>query len=675
MQVSVYLRTNKHSTLKMPYMIYNYRPEIDGLRAVAVLAVIANHLNSVILPGGYLGVDIFFVISGYVITSSLQNGANASLGRLLIDFYSRRIKRLAPALITIVIFFSVLIRLFVPDTKAYALTGVSSLFGISNIFLYTQAIDYFGQSAKTNPFTHTWSLGVEEQFYLIFPLLFMWRAGQSNSNQKLRLIVLSGLSLASLLAYVITYYIDQPAAYFLMPFRFWELGVGCILAFGTKHFNQFFIPFFQKINPARPSFFILVGLCIPEQYTVFATVFVVLSTVALIGSLKPQSFTFRILTYPAVVYMGLISYSLYLWHWCIICLSRWTIGIYAWSMPFQLILIFVLAIVSYHFIEKPLRKADWFNQKLMTIAIGLAGFVAASAVILLTQRFGFPQFSGVYDKNEIGYISPMPGYKAKYSGREIDKCFAHTIFSTNTEGHAGNITRCLAINGSTTLLTFVGDSHAMDLFPMADKIYNTGEASVLNIFSPGCRVPPTPDEDVSCAFITSLIKYLSENRSERLVLVIRSNYSPKFADGTLSSYSKVLERFLNENVPKNLNIVYFAPSPKYNAIGPGSYCSRQWFRPEWAISDKCKNGFAENRNEQLARRKDFFDYLRNLEKTHSNFYVYDPFDVLCGSTSKFCSPLREGGRLIYRDSSHLTEEGSELLSKPFQEFLEKHKLL
>jgi len=129
-------------------MIYNYRPEIDGLRAVAVLAVIANHLNSVILPGGYLGVDIFFVISGYVITSSLQNGANASLGRLLIDFYSRRIKRLAPALITIVIFFSVLIRLFVPDTKAYALTGVSSLFGISNIFLYTQAIDYFGSNSQ-----------------------------------------------------------------------------------------------------------------------------------------------------------------------------------------------------------------------------------------------------------------------------------------------------------------------------------------------------------------------------------------------------------------------------------------------------------------------------------------------------------------------------------------------
>ena len=208
-----------------------YRPEIDGLRAFAVVAVIINHFNKEILPNGYLGVDIFFVISGFVITSSLYQRPSKNFKDFISGFYERRIKRLVPALSVFVLITSIAICLFNPFAGTSLKTGLSSLFGLSNIYLFQVSTDYFARSTDLNVFTHTWSLGVEEQFYILFPFL-IWFSGfgrQTKNGSRNLFLAVGSLAIASLISFLYLYPINQPAAYFLMPTRFWEMASGCLL--------------------------------------------------------------------------------------------------------------------------------------------------------------------------------------------------------------------------------------------------------------------------------------------------------------------------------------------------------------------------------------------------------------------------------------------------------------
>ena len=217
---------------------HNYRPEIDGLRAFAVLAVIINHFSKDILPGGYLGVDIFFVISGYVITSSLHGRYSQSFRDFISGFYERRIKRLVPALSVFVLIMSIGICLFNPEPQDSLETGLAALFGLSNFSLLAQSTDYFAYSTELNIFTHTWSLGVEEQFYILFPLL-VWLSGfgqQAKNGSRNLFLLVGSLSIASFIGFIHLNNNNQPAAYFMMPSRFWEMASGCLIFVGYQRY-------------------------------------------------------------------------------------------------------------------------------------------------------------------------------------------------------------------------------------------------------------------------------------------------------------------------------------------------------------------------------------------------------------------------------------------------------
>ena len=228
----------------------HYKPEIDGLRAIAVIAVIVNHFDKKLLPGGYLGVDIFFVISGFVITSSLVGQKENSIKEFLFNFYLRRIKRLYPALILFIVVTAILLSLFSPTPKESLFTGMSALFGFSNMYLLDISSDYFGSAKELNGFLHTWSLGVEEQYYLLFPLI-LWFSGFCYPRRRsswLNYFLISILTFLSISLYVALNLMNyQNQAYYLMPARFWELGFGCLsflfLNFKNKYLKRYSRPF------------------------------------------------------------------------------------------------------------------------------------------------------------------------------------------------------------------------------------------------------------------------------------------------------------------------------------------------------------------------------------------------------------------------------------------------
>ena len=376
-----------------------YRPEIDGLRAFAVVAVIINHFNKDLLPSGYLGVDIFFVISGYVITSSLANHQRESFRDFFLGFYERRIKRLVPALVLYVLIISLLICLFNPTPESALKIGITSSIGLSNIHLFKKSTDYFAQSTELIPFSHTWSLGVEEQFYLLFPVL-IWFSGfgreRTNGNKNLSWSV-GLLSIASLTGFIYFYPINQSATYFLMPPRFWELGIGC-LVFLTLQKRVWISEQLGRV-PSLPIVALMIGtLFLPLSFAVPATISIVFLSGTLICALREGKIIFKIFTFDKFIYIGLISYSLYLWHWGVLSISRWTIGIHLWTAPFQIALMVLLAVASYKFVETPLRTAQWSQAKWKSIAYGLgASFGLALLIALagkLSSAFGFSLFTG-----------------------------------------------------------------------------------------------------------------------------------------------------------------------------------------------------------------------------------------------------------------------------------------
>ena len=450
---STYERTHAHTSSRT--LSNKYRPEIDGLRAFAVVAVIINHFNKDLLPSGYLGVDIFFVISGYVITSSLAERESKNFLDFLTGFYERRIKRLVPALVVFVLITSVLICLFNPIPGPALGLGWRSLFGISNINLYRTSSDYFAQSTELNPFTHTWSLGVEEQFYLLFPFLIWFSGfGQQKAKGARNLFIWVGaLTIASLIGFIYLYQINQPAAYFLMPPRFWEMAAGCLLFIGFQKRARIE----QALEQIPPLLVVaaMVGVMfLPVAAAVPATIGIVVLSAVLIACLKQGTTAYKFFTLEKVVYIGLISYSLYLWHWTVLSISRWTIGIHWWLVPIQIGLMLMMAIGSYKWIETPLRQLRCSRGSFLTITQGIAiNFGAVAFVFSLSKPL-----AGPIRKIQASINPP------RFSITEIVQ---QEIYCHLPKYSLDPINDCLKKTADSHLKTIfiIGDSHASNHFP------------------------------------------------------------------------------------------------------------------------------------------------------------------------------------------------------------------
>ncbi|HEY9645436.1 MAG TPA: acyltransferase family protein [Chroococcidiopsis sp.] len=654
-----------------------YRPEIDGLRALAVVAVIINHFNKEILPSGYLGVDIFFVISGFVITSSLAGRPSKNFGDFITGFYVRRIKRLVPALAVFVVVTSILIGLFNPDPEASLSTGIAALFGLSNLFLLQQSTDYFAASTELNVFLHTWSLGVEEQFYFLFPFL-VWFTGFSRLAAKgaRNLFWLTGmLSVASLVAFVYFYQANQPAAYFLMPTRLWELGAGCLLLLGLKQPNRFRV--LQRMPPALVTVAILGVFFIPLQFAVEATVAAVLLTLILIASLRSGTAAYAFFTYPSVIYIGLISYSLYLWHWSVLSISRWTIGIHWWSVPFQVALMLLLAIASYRYVETPLRRSDWSSVRWRSLVYGIAASGTAALILL-------------------GLLLPFKGMLYTGSNSLPD---ANSI-PTEIPCPAAAVT-----NDRHPKFLIVGDSHAAHLSPLFDntplKCMVSRETMSVTIFPVlYSRISDRPDYPVkprALARVRDRVGVQYQQKIDALtkgdVLVVSSRYLCRlfsrcfslqlfdkynqFFDDDLHKISEEdvqnlyitkLVRLGEELKARGIKVVVFLPTPEIRQSP--EMCKREWFRP-WPPS-----GCSVAAETLQARQKIVGKFRSRVPASaESNIYFYDGFSRLCGSNAETgCQNISDNPSLL-SDATHIGLPGARLLYDDFYAFLRQNDMI
>ncbi|WP_423142543.1 acyltransferase family protein [Parablastomonas sp. CN1-191] len=453
-----------------------YRADIDGLRALAVLPVVAHHM--LLLPGGFIGVDIFFVISGYLISQIVfreTDQGSFSLGR----FYERRVRRILPALLAMVLgVLLVSCLVFSPaDTRSVAQSAIAAILSYANVHFWLHT-GYFETGTVAMPLLHTWSLGVEEQFYLFFPPLAMLLARRGPAARIRVLVAIFAVSFA-LSAWGA--YHDSGSAFYLLHSRAWELALGSILAATSLE---------PPANRAARDLIAAIGLAAifaalwfytpATPFPGFAALVPCLGAAAILWTGRQATFVSRLLSFGPVRFVGLISYSLYLVHWPVIVFQRTSWVLYAGpsrviEKGLTLAVCLVLAVLSWRFVERPFRsRRASEDHPARVFAFGggaAAALIAFAAVIVATG--GLRGFRPARDDAFSRYLQ----YDVKTALR-MGTCMVD-------ENAANGLQRapCLTLDPARPNVLLLGDSHAADLrsgmvnaFPGVNFLQATGSS-------------------------------------------------------------------------------------------------------------------------------------------------------------------------------------------------------
>ena len=659
-----------------------YRPAVDGLRAIAVIAVIVNHLEPAWWPRGYLGVDVFFVISGFVVTLSLMGRPVGHPGAFVLGFYSRRVRRLLPALVVTVVAASLLAALVMYPGSLERMTslqtGVTALVGGSNLFLLSQNSDYFGISAELNLFLHTWSLGVEEQFYLVFPLL--WLLARGGRRKWLALVVAllccgSGLMQAQFLMH----HQGLNAAFYLMPARFWELGAGVLVALALPRLEGWI----RRLRPIlalglAPALVVALvaalvqGLGATQAWQ--APVVVALSAFLLIA-LEVQGPMARWLASPPLMAVGLRSYGLYLWHWPLLVLLRWTLGITWWTALLIVLLSAALAWVSYRWIESPFRRRRWRAKARGELALGtaVAGMAAAGLGLLMTPALARGLWLGKIQPK--GYIPPKAhphlAYVPVVPGTGIDRlaCFERFSFTSAIHLQPEDIRNCRVAPqtpGAPTVYVY-GDSFAGHLSPLLVSLrrhYGVGMEVLIRAQCPFPARRSDPSDDCTRFHFERKQRVLASTRPGDVLLLATSAREPggrysQFFIGELGRLSSAL-------TARGVRVIFQSPLPKF----PGSFdpiCVYPLQPFQLGAEQRCAKPAAVSRAEELRRIAPLLAQLDQL-RAANGLEIWDAFAVLCPANQANCSTHARGARL-FRDEAHLSAYGAEMLAPSLRALL------
>lgn len=602
---------------------YGYRPDIDGLRAVAILLVVIYHAFPSAMPNGFVGVDVFFVISGYLITTISQSESNFSVAR----FYERRVRRLAPALITVLIstllFGSVV--LFDDELRQLSKHVVAGLGFSANIVFWFEA-GYFDSSAELKPLLHLWSLGVEEQFYLIWPLLLLL-----SIRAKSQLAVTAAILGASFSFSLYMISKDQPTAFFLPFSRVWEMLAGAILAASAIRIERRIAGLMSVMGLALITSCVLIS--IPrDQFPGWYALLPVSGACLLIAS-GPETFINRyLLSTKPVVWIGLISYPLYLWHWPLISFTHiMSIGD---SQPEHLVASlaasFILAALTFHLIERPSRKIP---SRIQVPAIVFFAFI-----VLV---FCAAAYSGALTKIRERYF-PGDSKSFTWEPRNSSTCASQV----GIEG----LDFCVKTSGNPTF-ALVGDSFANHhYYGLADELAKRGEG-LINIGVAGCSALRGIAEilpGTNCSAAESVIDYVKGKPEIVTVILAGSWYGVRLYNKHANKLHAAVDQTVSELQAAGKQVVFLDSVPSHG-LDPRNCVSRPLHLGQH------QEGMCEAKLTDVEKKagRPRSEIRKALAKNEGVIYT-EIIPMMC--IDAVC-PLRIDGTLMYRDG-HLSIAGS-----------------
>lgn len=636
---------------------FQYRPEIDGLRTLAVCSVIIYHAKFTgmfELPGGFLGVDIFFVISGYLITSIIMKEIRTTGEFSLRTFYARRARRILPVLL-LVVFCSLPFawHFLMPMQMAeFCYSIIASLLFFSNFFWYFAETVYGAESGLIKPFLHTWSLSVEEQFYIFYPLalILLWKKRPA----FIPAFFLIGISGGLLLSESVTTR-DMQLSFFGTFSRLWELMAGGAIAYATQKIA--FLGQRHRVVRFMPSLgllMIMTFLLLPGTFAHhpgLVTVPVVLGTVLIIAFAEKSEPATRLLSSSAFVRIGLISYSLYLWHYPIFAFGRIISPEPSISTKlFWIALTILLSFISFNLVEKPMRQASLVSGRsfLMLGASSISAVLTFCVVMTvfddgrsrlswLEKMYGSRDYDiGTLKRESWSQIDEMPlsyGYE-NFPGFHARKAtdFERNYLWFDTEA-----------DGEKVLI--VGNSLSVDLF--------SGLHQNKELFYPRQFARFALRDDFLDSQINQLIS--SPNFIKADTILVANAYT--------EASIKALPSFLNIISPFGKKIVLASEPPLFRKIE--GYWPYDWYfrkLPEGQEVDAKK--LAEISYASLDTNKLSYinEALRDISSRHGVHFL-DRLHLLCSSESGQCDSISPDGRRIFTDQHHYSLAGASYVGR------------
>lgn len=658
-------QTANNGRASVPFRRSDYRPDIDGLRAIAVLSVVIFHAFPSLLHGGFVGVDIFFVISGFLISKHIWEELGAGSFSIK-TFYARRVRRIFPAL-SVVLLACLAMGWVILTPAEYEQLGkhvVAGALFLSNIVLWKEA-GYFDNAADTKPLLHLWSLGIEEQFYIVWPLMlaFFWRYTRHFGWAMLCILGAS-------LAYSVTLVRHDAVADFYSPLtRFWELALGAGLALLVAHKSP--------MDRAARSLVSWVGLClilaatfvIKESY-LFPGAWALLPTVGaalLIYGGEDAWLNRNVLSLRWLVWIGLISYPLYLWHWPLLSFARiMESGTPSVEARFWLVIAsVVLGWMTYKLLERPVRSRPRSRKLILSLCLAMFLLGAGGLAVKKLDGFKTRQFSMLHGESSTIVLGADRGRLQHECGLAEEE---KPIFQY-----------CLRSSAETPHYALLGDSKAEALFYglVRESKPEMRWTMIGTVYPPETKAGPDERQHrknqlaLQTIVRDPSIRVVAWTVALRTILPLDAETGFVVPGATSSEKIATYSRAIGELEQSGKRVVFVIDNPTFpdptTCISGGATSNaflNQFLRRK--ENPYCRISYTDH----LAGTHAYWQFVEELQRLHPRLVVYDPTPLLCDISNNVCTVTRNG-KFLYSYGDHISDYANSMIAQDMLPLIEK----